>query len=301
MNISGEIKLFFFRLFNMIQRGSVNLAFWVGMVLAGCDLINPPEKHPVYFYIDSIYFFCSDTAGTAQQNISDAWVYVGGEKIGVFEMPTKIPVLKEGVQKITVFPGIKLNGIGATRAVYPFMTSYDTTVLLNPDSIVYFKPRVSYVTDVVFDFIEDFEQEGLKLIPSQGSDTLIIKQNTDVFEGNFSGKMVVDKIRPEAIVISHQPYALPSLGYTFLEMHYKTTDKFVVGMYINKQDRIIEHPFLVINPTEKWKKIYVNFTPLIGREGTATSFVLFIKLQCPSDKAQAVLWLDNIKLMHSTP
>lgn len=301
MNVLYKIKFIFFRFLHMFFRGRTYLFFFMLLIFFGCDLINPEEKHPVYFYIEKIDFFCSDTAGTSKQNIVDAWVYVGGEKIGVFELPAKIPVLKEGLQDISIFPGIKLNGIAATRAVYPFMTRFDTTAFLKPDTILHLKPQVGYVNDVIFEFIEDFEQEGMKLIPSQESDTLVFKQNTDVFEGNFSGKVVVDKSRPQATIISHQPYALPSLGYTFMELHYKATEKFVVGMYINKQDRIIEHPFLVINPTETWKKIYVNFTPLVGREGTATSFVVFFKIQCPSDKQQAILWLDNVKLMHNSP
>jgi hypothetical protein len=278
-----------------------NILWLLAFLLTGCNFINPPEMHPVYVRIDSIGFSCKDTAGTSKQNIVDAWVFADGKSVGVYELPATFPVLKEGHVTIDVLPGIKLNGISATRAAYPFMTKYELVVNAKSDSMIVLKPHVTYVPGLTFDFIEDFEQEGLKLIPSQDSDTGISKSTSDIFEGGYSGKIIVDKTRKIAIIISHLPYKLPSLGYTFMEMHYMASTRFVVGMYIKKSDQIIEHPFIIVNPTPIWKKMYVNFTPVVGREGTAESFVPFFKLECPTDQDSAWILLDNVKLIHSLP
>ena len=68
--------------------------------------------------------------GELTDNITDAWVYVNDELIGVFEVPFKIPILKTGTVDIKVFPAIKNNGISSTKKVYPFLVEYQTTGVL---------------------------------------------------------------------------------------------------------------------------------------------------------------------------
>ena len=76
---------------------------------------------PAYIKIDTIKL---DTyypeQGSKSANITDAWVYVNDNLVGVFELPALLPVLHRGPNKLQIYPGIKLNGISSTRVPYPF-------------------------------------------------------------------------------------------------------------------------------------------------------------------------------------
>ena len=57
--------------------------------------------------------------------ITDAWVTMDGQFLGVFEIPCIIPIhlannLQSSLHSFDIYPGIKVNGISATRAQYPF-------------------------------------------------------------------------------------------------------------------------------------------------------------------------------------
>jgi hypothetical protein len=100
--------------------------------------------------------------GSLTQNISEAWVYVDDEIIGVFEVPFKIPILKEGSVNIKIYPAIKNNGISATKKVYPFLEPYVVTANLVKNQTLTINPITQYYNAVQF-WIEDFEDAAVKI------------------------------------------------------------------------------------------------------------------------------------------
>ena len=80
---------------------------------------------PSYISIDKFTISTNySTQGTSSSNITDAWVYIDNDLVGIFELPAKFPVLKEGNVKIDVYPGIKENGISERRSKYIFYNAY---------------------------------------------------------------------------------------------------------------------------------------------------------------------------------
>ena len=61
----------------------------------------------------------SSSVGELNHSFTNAWVYVDGKFIGIFEVPFKIPILEEGWKKITLYPTILNNGIAATKKYIP--------------------------------------------------------------------------------------------------------------------------------------------------------------------------------------
>ncbi|HEY0262319.1 MAG TPA: hypothetical protein VGB95_04790, partial [Chitinophagales bacterium] len=98
------------------------------VLLDGCSM--PNNGIPVYIQIDSMSVQTNQsTQGSASSKITDAWLYVNGEQIGVFELPAKIPVLKSGDLRVSISAGIKDNGIANTRAAYPFYADDTFTIV----------------------------------------------------------------------------------------------------------------------------------------------------------------------------
>ena len=122
-----------------------------------CNVINPDEQEPSFIQIDNFAFHASSGQGSSRHNISDVWVYANDDIQGVYDVPADIPVIRSGNTKITVFAGIKNDGIGTTRIRYPFYTGYDTIVNLEAIDHHVISPHFEYVSNVLIDDERNFE------------------------------------------------------------------------------------------------------------------------------------------------
>lgn len=269
--------------------------------VSSCSWLEKDVQIPSYVHIPEYKFESLPSEGTASHNITDAWLYVNGQKIGAFELPATIPVLASGNCEIDIFPGIKLNGTAATRAVYTFYSRFSANVVLYPDSTVTITPSATYVSGLTFDFIEDFESVGVIFEKTFRSDTTLHKINDPdhVFEGLYAGHIALKSDRPFCEVKSIDNYALPQGGgYSFIELNCKSTIPFYVGVNANEFGYSTQHPIVVITPSDQWKKIYVNLTPTVSRLQSAINFSIFIAAQLEENSAGGKIWIDNIKLLH---
>lgn len=271
------------------------------LAFASCEIINPEEEIPSYVRIDSFAFHVQTGEGSMSHMITDAWVYIDGEKCGVYELPCTFPVLYEGQHTIEILPGIKLNGISATRGIYPFYTHFSTTTDLIKDSIIIIKPECNYQSAIVFELIEDFESGGILFDEMSTSDTTLERTSdpSKVFEGMYSGYVVIDNAEDLFMVKTINAYDLPQANqYNFLELNFKTNNSIYIGVIGNEPSQSIMHPILVLNPTDVWKKIYINLTPTISRETDAIDFNIFIGAELDDGNEKAEIFIDNIKLIH---
>ena len=90
-------------------------SIFILLLLSSCELINPEEDTPAFIKIDN---FDYTDVGTAK--IVDAGVYIDNDLQGIYPIPNTIPVLKQGNHSVYIAPGIKENGISASRTNYPF-------------------------------------------------------------------------------------------------------------------------------------------------------------------------------------
>jgi len=276
----------------------------LSIFFASCEVINPAEDIPANITINSFEFSTEAGQGTSLANINDSWVYVNGELIGAFEMPTTVPILKSGTQILEIRPGVILNGIGGTRSRNPFFTTYTITQDLVPDETISIKPKSEYVKGTLFPWNargeEDFEEGGISIDSVSGSSTKVIKSNEDIFEGSYSGKIYLDSQHKNYMGQSQKVFQLPKSGaYVVMEMNIKnTTTPFSIGMYVNlASGQVKEVQHLTINTGPNWKKIYVNFTELVSYYTDAVGYRVFFKADLGTS-SESTIFLDNIKIMH---
>jgi len=278
------------------------LIFAAAVALTSCNWINPSEETPSFIRVESIGFNASSTQGTESQNFVDAWIYIDGKSVGAYELPCTLPVLAEGEHTFEIIPGIMLNGISNTRAIYPFVKPWTSTINLVKDSVVEIHPVSSYYDEIVFETIEDFESGGITIGETTFSDTIM--QRTDdpsiVFEGGYSGMLAVDTQHDTIVVKSNSAYVLPTAGeYNFLELNFRTEAPLVVGVISNTGTQSVFHEIVVLNETDIWKKVYVNLTTVTAREYDASSFYYFMWMRLPEGKTEARAYIDNVKLIHA--
>jgi hypothetical protein len=73
-------------------------AFFTAQLFSSCEVINPSEEIPCYLRIDS-FLFVDTVNGTPiiikrnTQKITDAWVFVDGKLVGIYDYPSVFPLL----------------------------------------------------------------------------------------------------------------------------------------------------------------------------------------------------------------
>ncbi|MDF2436717.1 MAG: hypothetical protein K0Q95_1093 [Bacteroidota bacterium] len=282
------------------------------LVLNSCNLINPGEPTPAFIHIDAISLQTDPTIqGSNSSNITDAWVYIDNELVGCYELPATFPVLYDGSHDLTIKAGIKVNGISATRAPYPFFEEYKEIISLSKGSTITVKPVVKYTSSIDWASIEiwkeDFEDNDLSIDSLATSTTKMISYQATgpddplVFEGNRSGVAYIDVAHPLFEGVSSEPFILPhGDSPVFLEINYKSNHDFVVGIFAHvsggssSKVRVIN-----VRASDSWNKIYVYMSPTVNLYGNANAYSVFFGLHNDSGVNGLYLALDNIKLVHN--
>ncbi len=264
-----------------------------------CKKTELNDGVPSYINIPSIDLMIEDSTiqGSDAQKITDAWVYFDNDLQGIYPLPATFPVLKEGIQNISIKAGIKNNGIAATRANYPFYDFYKEEVYLKKDSITILNPEVSYFENTSFHII-DFETGSKILYHSQDSDTTFLVANDTVFEGNSGGM----HLAPPHLTfeITTEGLQLPKLGTpVYVELNYKCNTSFQIGLYADFSPTIRTNSIVTVNPKNEWNKIYVDLTSAIINTQQANNHKVFISMTRDVNSTEmATLYLDNFKVVY---
>jgi hypothetical protein len=271
----------------------------------GCNAINPDEEKPAYIAIDTIRVATNQTTqGSASAKITDAWIYVDDRLIGAFELPCSIPVLASGKHKVLVGAGVKVNGLSALRAPYPFYRFYsETEVELSTGEVRKIEPVVSYFDSLQYAFMANFDDlSGSKLEAAGASDTTIaLTSNPNlVYEG--AGSMLAALYRDSGFIEFQmvEPVELPKQGTTvYLELNYKTTHILNVGLKANYESSgTISAPLVSLNPSSDWNKIYINLTRQVSQQVNAANYRVYFFAAKPSGSGNMELFIDNMKIIY---
>lgn len=280
-------------------------AFFFAILLLinfSCDKNNDEELIPSYIQIDAIDVEgnLDINEGTLSHNITDAWVYVDNQLIGVFELPATIPVLNEGEVEVLVRAGIKLNGVSSTRVPYPFYKDkVINDVVLTRKEVTTLRPVVQYDENSIIPWRESFDDSDLRLA-QQGDTTIFLTSTQDAFEGAASGRLAMSADSNMFFeATSDTGYVLPRNGQpVFLEMNFKTNHPITIGVYADNPATQYQRALVVLNSTTAWKKIYINLTTAVLNTPQATSYRVFFGTTKAADEEEVIFDIDNLKLIH---
>lgn len=266
-----------------------------------CEIINPPEAIPAYIQIDTMLLTTSSVQGSASHRIGAVQVSAGSELLGIFPLPTTIPVLQSGEQNINVDAVVIESGISALRELYPFYERYTTMGELVEGETLQIMPQTSYNSAANFAFVEDFNG-GNSFVDDLDGDPGTRMELTfdDVFEGSGAGRIVLNESGSVAMVGTGISYILPTSGQSiFLEMNYKCNNNFTVGIrgMNSSSGEAANVDKVTFTPREEWNKVYISLDQEAVSIGV-NQFQIYIKMFKSDDVAIAELVLDNIKLIH---
>jgi len=279
---------------------AITLFFLVSF--SSCDLINPPEEIPAYIRIDTFKVTINDfDKGSASHMITDIWLSVGGSHLGAFTMPFTIPSLEKGLQTIFITPGIKKNGISASRIRYPFYKPVTVDVDLKEGEVLLIQPASEYKNECIFRFIEDFEDPGVGFIYADYSDTTFITQKNVIKEGRSSGAIFLTEENSYFEAYMDEDFELPENATdVLLEFDYKNNNDFQFGMYLIEDGVLTWYGLVGVRPSDTWKRMYVDLGT-IATLNHSTDFYRITILATHEQEDNDIMgeiYLDNIKLIH---
>jgi len=293
---------------NRINKQGIVILILSTFTFTGCYKFSGDQTIPSYIRIDSIGLNTDyNTEGSNSHNITDAWVYIDDNLIGVFDLPAVVPILKEGPQNIDIRAGIKLNGISSTRVPYPFYKpiSFDEYELY-PDSVRNMGViSTGYESNLEFAWMEDFEVPGITLEENSTSDTAIKRTspgdpNAFIDEySQYSGVVSLAEDKPIWSSTSIKSFPIIKQGSSLLlELDFKTNNYFSVGLLIKDPSQFVKIPLVVANHSDTWKKIYINLGPNVSLHPQGDYYKIVMESQLESGSSKADIYLDNIKLIY---
>jgi hypothetical protein len=267
------------------------------------------EKVPSYLEIPVVALATTSVQGSATAKITDAWVSVDEEFIGVWELPARLPVLAEGSHRIDVVPAIKRNGSFDDRLRYPFYTTWTSTVQLAREGTATVAPEVQYIPEADF-WIEGFEDTFFLLSTTADSDTTLSRylpaEHPDLIflENSPCGGFRLDPEHQRVRLYTEEDFASTG-GPAFLELDHRSDVLITIGLLYTASGSSISEPYLYVAPTRRsdgtmpWNKLYVD---LSGFFNSATSQRdLYIEAQLPEGSSSAEVYLDNLKIIRLQP
>ncbi len=271
----------------------------------GCDAFNPDEQEPSFISISDYELTTTPLEGTSSSAITELWVYVNGDVEGVYDIPASIPVLRAGNNTVSVFAGIKNNGISSTRIRYPFYASYDTVLNLQPMQTYNIQPHFRYFSNAVIEFDRDF-QSGNFFQPGPnnlGSFELIIDDNIAV-DGGKCGKYSLNATNGYMHFIDDHELIMESGNTVFLEMDYSCNNTFSLGVYTIDNNDQVKNQIIYLTPTTvdsgmnpTWNKIYIDMGLVASYNPNAEFHKIFF--ECASNESTTpTIFLDNLKIVN---
>lgn len=272
-------------------------------ILGGCSLTDSDQPIPSYLVINEVNVFTTENQGAPTHNLSDVWVSVDNQLIGVFEIPTRIPIIvTEETTKIKISPGFRNNGENSRSFIYNLMTSQEMTMPIVPGEEIELTPTFAYSENAIFDFVEGFESSGhiftldLDSIP----ETFIDITDEDAIEGSKSGKISLNETYNDIAVATIFNYdrSLNAGSESYLEMDYKCDIPFFVGVIYVQDGKSVTQPLIALNTQEDWNKIYIDFSLILTSPSIVNYRVYFTTSVEPLDVPSGEIFLDNLKFVH---
>jgi len=232
--------------------------------------------------------------------ITDAWVYVNNEMIGVFELPAKFPVIAEGTSEITIFTGIKVNGISSTRSYYPYYETYKETIDIQPSETTKVSPKVGYESWSEIAWYEKFEKKHSFVI-DEGSDTDFVIETADKFEGASCGAIYLGGEDSSFVAFTEQ-LVRPNItnNPNFIELNFKCNNEFLIGVSVYYGGYEESEFIIKLNHASDWKKIYIDLYNTLSKYPENTPYKIFIAALIEDDLANAAILIDDFKIVQSS-
>jgi len=276
-------------------------AFLLFAFFSSCSLIQPPTTIPSYIRVQRCTVKDSATHDTVSSNITDIWVDDNLDYRGIYQVPISVPILQTGPTTISLQAVVEEDGISSNLLPYPFYYTYTVkNVNLQPGKLDTINPVFYYNSAITkFQWIESFDGTNTLETTSENTANVHVTEVKDsVFQG--IGSYEVDMTAGQTFyAASKSPtFIPPASDIVWLEMNYRTDVPMDVGVnFIDPTGANPLQPEFIsgVNPTTKWKKVYIDIGPELQFFNQYQSFQIYFQANASGN---AHIFIDNLKLLY---
>ncbi|MBO7542178.1 MAG: hypothetical protein J6T33_11035 [Bacteroidales bacterium] len=282
------------------------------LLCLSCNKFEGDQTVPAFISIDKIevandpHNSISNYSGCFTSNIDAVQITLRNSEenhqLGVFTLPCRVPVLRQGEYTISLTPVIKLNGIAATRSSYPFYRNINIkNQTLTPDRCLELGSQTTYYDSTGFLYKvweEYFEPE----IPTLSLPDTIVQRVTSpdtVRSDRGCGAVYLKTDQSAATFISNEEFTVTDNGALFLELDYWTNVPLSVGLCsrtsLNSKYETFYAITLYPNFDKGWNKIYIQLGKLWSQYSYYKQFHIAFQ-SVNSNGIEGKVYIDNIKL-----
>jgi hypothetical protein len=268
---------------------SIVLIFLIYLNIDSCSKAS--SEYPAYLKCDSA-ILKPNIYGEPNSNIFGLQVSIGTDNRGTWQMPFRMPILKEGVHSVFISPIIKFNDLTTLFGTYPFYKS--KLVDLN------------LIKNKTIDTIFTFEYiDSLRIIMNEPMDlkTNFNTSELNSFARNGANSMML-KADPTTIDSSATAFYYKPINFKPTETHYMELDYFmasgVLGVGIAYTDNLGQTKIAILGnrlvPHNQWRHVYIDLNPVLAKN-TTTQFAPVFILIPENGASNAKAFIDNIKIL----
>lgn len=261
------------------------------------------EGPPHFLHVASMDVNALEDEGSNSHRIEEVWVYTETDVLGAFPLPADIPLSPEDLgpeANLQLLAGIRANAVSATRQPYPFYEATPVSIPLDYGGRDTLELIVGYTEQTQVILAEDFESANRFEMANTSTAEVVRTEDPEwTFEGTGSGFVELSADQQVLIASTNeQQYDLSSTGPVWLEMNYRCSQTFAVGLGAANAFNSSRIPILVLNPTDGvWKKIYLDLGPVIRSTPDATHYEIILDAFFDNSQAVTTIAFDNFKLL----
>lgn len=271
--------------------------------LSACTFTENDSIEPAFLILQNPSLTTKSNEGDNSQNIKYAWVILDGQLLGVFPLPAKVPIIPTSKEMdIQINAGVNQDGDVNNSVEYPFFNPIKKTMVIEPNKEYEINLKFTYKSEIVFDFIEDFENNThiLDNDIDENSKTRINLTNKDKASGNSSGIIVLDDANTDGEVscIPFFDNKFNKRGNVFLEFDYKSDESVFAGTEVQSSSGLKQSYSAIVPKSSIWTRAYVNLTQSISQNTVTNYRVILGTTRINKSKPQSEIYFDNVKLVH---
>ena len=274
--------------------------YFIGILgLGSCSFFDDSAGAPMILEINEASFSTTPNQGENTAKFQGVSVFADGFSIGVFPIPSSVPVLDEnadGTSEITIFPIIRNNGQGSNPIQYPYYNSQTFNFDFEEEKRIPIDLEFQYVSNAEFVVIENFEGSHIIKQSIDMIDETAFEKSSETPYGSFCGKVTLTedfRVFEEASLFRYDRAEVAD-SPIFLELDYKNTIPFKVGVLTYSGLSGFRDYKIVLTETSEWNKIYLELTDKLGGNNYDEFQLLFGSIT-GSDPGS--VWIDNVKLV----
>lgn len=273
----------------------------LGLFLVCLTSCKPEGAVPAYLQLGPAQ--AVDAGGQpVSSKITDVWVYLNDQPVGVWEPGSRVPLIGEGPSNLKLVAGVRKDGITDQRIQYPYYATWEQQVELVPEQTVTVAPVFQYYPELE-QWLADFET-GVRFdtLDCTATMTTVASDGTLVGSGDRIGRIELDPAHAlYRGVSSGDPfYSVPEGA--FLEVDYRSTAPVLFGTRFSQSGVPTMVAYAYAVPTVQadgsmpWNKIYLNLGAPMSVQGVSDKR-FYLQAELPAGAGSAVVELDNIKLV----